>query len=117
MASEEMSWLALVGAEIEAQTGRRVAVNATGAAAAILLGIGVPWRLQRGVAIVSRAAGLLAHIGEEIESPITPAVRSALRVASWLDDEEPDAGDRGKGRYGKENGRPDEHGEEGDLDA
>lgn len=127
VATEEMSWLTMVGAEIEAQTGRRVAVNATGAAAAILLGIGVPWRLQRGIAIVSRAAGLLAHIGEEVESPITPAVRSALRAASWLDDDptagERDESDRGTDNHGDvshetaEHGNARNQGEEGDLDA
>jgi citrate synthase len=94
VAADETGWLALVGEELEAQTGRSLAVNATGAAGAILLGAGVPWRLHRGVAIVSRAAGLLAHIGEEVDQPITPHVRTALRQASWLH-EDGDAGQEG----------------------
>jgi citrate synthase len=95
VAAEETAWLSMVGAEIHEQTGRRLEVNATGAAAAILLGVGIPWRLHRGVAIVSRAAGLLAHIGEESEAPITPRVREALREASWLDGNDPAGGDSG----------------------
>lgn len=74
-----------LAAEIAVErTGKRLPINATGAAAAILLAVGIPWKLQRGVAIISRAAGLLAHIGEEIERPITAEVRRALRNASWL---------------------------------
>ncbi|MEE6263932.1 citryl-CoA lyase [Plantactinospora sonchi] len=84
VAAEETGWLAAVGAAIERRAGRRLVVNATGAAAAILLGVGIPWNLHRGMAIVSRTAGLLAHINEELEQPIAPQVRNALREASWL---------------------------------
>lgn len=67
-----------------ARVGRTLPPNAAGAAAALLLGIGIPWRLHRGVSMVSRAAGLVAHIGEEADRPLTPAVRESLRAASWL---------------------------------
>lgn len=94
IAGDEVGWLALIGAELK-RTDRPVAPNATGVAAAILLGVGIPWRLHRGVAIVSRAAGLLAHIAEEIKQPITPLVRDALRRASWLAEEDPKGGSDG----------------------
>lgn len=68
----------------EAVTGRELPLNATGAAAALLLGADVPWELQRGIAIVSRLAGLIAHIAEERAYPVTPAIRQALREASWM---------------------------------
>ncbi|MBE1489542.1 citryl-CoA lyase [Plantactinospora soyae] len=87
VAVEETGWLAAVGAAIEERTGRRLVVNATGAAATILLGVGIPWHLHRGLAIISRTAGLLAHIGEELDQPIAPQVRNALREASWLTEE------------------------------
>ncbi|WP_166353278.1 citryl-CoA lyase [Phytoactinopolyspora limicola] len=65
-----------------AVTGRRQPLNVTGAAAALLLDVGVPWQLHRGFALMSRTAGLVAHVGEELTDPITPAVRDALRAAS-----------------------------------
>jgi citrate synthase len=68
----------LAGAAQQA-VGRPLPVNATGAIAALLLELGVPWRLHRGFALISRTAGLIAHIDEETQAPITPAVRTLLR--------------------------------------
>jgi citrate synthase len=59
-------------------SGRRLPINATGAIAAILLELGIPWPLHRGFALISRAVGLVAHIAEELEAPITPALREVL---------------------------------------
>lgn len=63
----------------ERLAGRALPLNVTGAVAALLLELGVPWRLHRGFALVSRTAGLVAHIGEEVEDPITPAIRTLAR--------------------------------------
>jgi citrate synthase len=60
--------------------GRPLPINATGAIAAILLELGVPWQLHRGFALISRTAGLLGHIGEERTAPITPQLRQLLRA-------------------------------------
>lgn len=68
-------------------TGRTLLANVTGVAAATVLELGIPWQLHRGIAIVSRAAGLLAHIGEEISNPMTPEVRGLLRAVSWMGEE------------------------------
>ncbi|MFC6018357.1 citryl-CoA lyase [Plantactinospora solaniradicis] len=92
VAADETGWLTAVGTAIERRVGRRLVVNATGAAAAILLGVGIPWHLHRGMAIVSRTAGLLAHINEELDQPIAPQVRNALREASWLPEDRRPAG-------------------------
>lgn len=70
-------------------TGKNLPINATGAIAAVLLELGIPWQLHRGFALVSRCAGLVAHIGEELEAPITPGVRAGLRKASLRDPEGP----------------------------
>jgi len=48
---------------------RYLPVNATGAVAALLGEAQIPVRLMRGFAVVSRAAGLVAHVGEEQERP------------------------------------------------
>lgn len=58
---------------------RKLPVNVTGASAAVLLELGVPWDLQRGFALIARVPGLVAHIAEERDRPITPAVRAILR--------------------------------------
>jgi len=63
----------------ESLSGRRLPLNVTGAVAAILLELGVPWQLHRGFALISRSAGLVAHIGEEMHAPITPALRKLVR--------------------------------------
>lgn len=84
VALDQARRLELVGQSVGDRTGRTLHVNATGAAAALLLGIGVPWQLHRGFSVASRIVGLLAHIGEEMTNPVTPAVRDALRSASWL---------------------------------
>lgn len=59
--------------------GRTLPLNVTGAVAAVLLELGVPWQLHRGFALISRTAGLVAHVGEEREHPITPAIRRMAR--------------------------------------
>jgi citrate synthase len=58
---------------------RALPVNVTGATAALLLELGVPWPLHKGFALISRAAGLVAHVAEELESPIVPAIRTIIR--------------------------------------
>ncbi|GAA3099899.1 citryl-CoA lyase [Streptosporangium carneum] len=87
VAAQHVEYLELVVERAAALTGKALPLNATGAAAALLLEVGVPWRLHRGFALMSRTAGLVAHVGEELESPITPAVRAALRAASRIEPE------------------------------
>jgi len=69
----------------EVAAGRRMPINVTGAVAAVLLELDVPWQLHRGFALVSRTAGLVAHISEEMDEPLTPAFSAFIR--SGTDDE------------------------------
>ena len=58
--------------------GKHLTINATGAIAVVLSEIGVPWDVMRGIAVVTRSAGLLGHIREEQEHPIAPFIYSHI---------------------------------------
>ena len=77
-----VAMIKLLEMEIEAQGGRRVPLNATGAIGALLCEIDFPVPAMRGVAVISRSAGLLAHALEEVESasawPIMQMVMKAM---------------------------------------
>ncbi|MBM3395175.1 MAG: citryl-CoA lyase [Betaproteobacteria bacterium] len=61
--------LRTLSAAIDSVYGRHITINATGAVAALLGEIGFPQEVMRGVAVVSRAAGLVGHILEESREP------------------------------------------------
>lgn len=61
--------LRLLAQAVDAAYGKHITVNATGAVAALLGGVGVPTGLMRGFAVISRAAGLVSHVAEEQQSP------------------------------------------------
>jgi citrate synthase len=66
--------LRVLAREVDAAYGRHLTINATGAIGAVLSEIGVPWNLMRGFAIISRAAGLVAHVHEERNQPAAPTM-------------------------------------------
>ena len=69
--------LSIVAAVHEEVTGRHLPVNGAGAGGAALADIGIPPDAARGVVLVARTAGLLAHILEEMGEP--------LAVPLWLE--------------------------------
>lgn len=69
--------LVKLGAAFDRARGKHVTLNATGAIAGVLLEIGVPVHAMRGIAVISRAGGLLGHIVEERE---TGAAREIWRL-------------------------------------
>ncbi|GAA0741510.1 citryl-CoA lyase [Ideonella azotifigens] len=54
---------------VDTAAGKPITINATGAVAALLGEIGVPTEVMRGFAVMSRAAGLVAHVVEEQQRP------------------------------------------------
>lgn len=62
--------LELLGVEIDVVLAKHVPINATGATAALMGEMNIPVKLMRGFAVISRAAGLVAHIAEEQQRPI-----------------------------------------------
>ncbi|VTU29484.1 citryl-CoA lyase [Variovorax sp. PBL-E5] len=61
--------LRMLSVQVDAVYGRHLTINATGATAALLGEIGIPQKVMRGVAVVSRSAGLVGHILEESRNP------------------------------------------------
>jgi citrate synthase len=49
--------------------GKELRLNVSAAIPAVLMGVGFPVRSLRGVPILARTAGLIAHLAEEAESP------------------------------------------------
>lgn len=62
--------LLILAKAVDAAAGRHITINATGAIGALLSEIGIPLGAIRGIAVVSRAAGLVGHIQEEAAQPI-----------------------------------------------
>jgi citrate synthase len=69
LSGEKMNALMTLSAAVDEVAGRAITINATGSVAALLGEIGVPTGVMRGFAVISRAAGLVAHIVEEQQSP------------------------------------------------
>lgn len=62
--------LLAIGAATETVYSRRLPVNTGGAVAAMVLSMGFPLGIGRGLALVGRCAGLLGHLIEEEQHPI-----------------------------------------------
>jgi citrate synthase len=74
-----------LGAAVDLVHGKHVTINATGAIAAGLADCGVPARIMRGFALISRCAGLVAHLCEEQEQPAMRALWEAGERAVLYD--------------------------------
>ena len=62
--------LRMVASVHEARTGRHLPINGAGAGGAALVDIGVPPQAIRGVVLIARTAGLVAHLVEEAGRPL-----------------------------------------------
>jgi len=69
VAGKHVAALRLLGDALDQARGAHVTINATGAIAALFGEVGIPLGVMRGFAVISRAAGLVAHIAEEQSSP------------------------------------------------
>lgn len=77
-----------LSAAVDEVSGRSIVVNATGAIAAVLADAGLPTSILRGIALVSRCAGLVGHVCEEQRAPAMRTLWEAAEAAV------PYAGDR-----------------------
>ena len=77
----------MLGEEIDKAAGRHLTLNVTGALGAVLNEIAFPVDVMRSVAVIGRAAGLVAHIHEEKQNPIVPAVTDFINGIEYVDPE------------------------------
>ena len=61
--------LRIFSQEVDAVLGKHLTINATAGMAALLGEFGVPWKIMRGFALISRAPGIVGHIYEEQQQP------------------------------------------------
>ena len=82
LSSRYVELMRLVGEEASRLSGRELPVNATGAIGAIASELGIPWRVCRGLAVMARAIGLVAHLQEEMEDPLAAEIWSRIEGES-----------------------------------
>ena len=59
-----------IAVESERQSGRKLPINVTGAIGAIASELEIPWQICRGLGLMARSIGLVAHVLEEIRQPM-----------------------------------------------
>jgi citrate synthase len=67
--------------------GKAIIVNATAAVAALIADAGLPIEILRGIALISRCAGLVGHIREEQQSPAMRALWEGAEAAVPYEEE------------------------------
>jgi citrate synthase len=77
----------LLSEELDRASGRHLTLNVTGALGALLCELGFPAAAMRGMAVVSRAAGLVAHTVEETVEPTSPAFMEFAGTIEYRDPE------------------------------
>lgn len=80
VAGAHVEALKLVSRCVDEAYGRHLTINVTGAIAATLADSGLPPRILRGAALISRCAGLVAHLAEEQVDPTMRHVWSLVEA-------------------------------------
>jgi citrate synthase len=78
LAGRQVELVQLVAEETSGTLGRTLPVNATGAIGAIAGELEIPWQVCRGLAVMARAIGLVAHLQEELRDPLAPEIWSRV---------------------------------------
>ncbi len=75
------SALEQLSAAVDEVAGRSIVVNATAAVAALIADAQLPIAILRGIALISRCAGLVGHIREEQQNPAMRALWEGAEAA------------------------------------
>lgn len=67
-----------VADEAGRQLGKSLPVNATGAIAAVASELQIPWDIVRGIGVMARAIGLVAHVLEELRDPMAREIKAMV---------------------------------------
>ncbi len=78
VAGQHIAALRTLSKAVDSVLGKHLTVNATAGMAAVLGEIGVPWKIMRGFALISRAPGIVGQIFEEM---LRPSVGYVTRLA------------------------------------
>ncbi len=78
LSGRHVELMKLISEEAGRAYGRDLPVNATGAIGAILGELDMPWQVGRGLAVMARAIGLVAHIQEELAEPLAGEIWSRV---------------------------------------
>jgi citrate synthase len=68
-----------IGKLASERRGRLLPVNVTGAIGAISMDMNLPWQMSKSFAILGRALGGIAHVGEEVRRPIARGISNLVR--------------------------------------
>ena len=77
----------ILSEELDRASGQHLTLNVTGALGALLCELDFPAAAMRGMAVVSRAAGLVAHTMEETAEPTSPAFMDFAGKIEYRDPE------------------------------
>lgn len=73
-----MALMTAIAEDASRRLGKSLPVNATGAIAAIACELGLPWDIVRGIGVLARAIGLVAHVLEERRTPIARDMKALV---------------------------------------
>lgn len=79
-----------VSAEASRVAVRELPVNATGAIGAIATEMGFSWRVCRGISVMARAIGLVAHLQEETAEPMAGEIWARVEEEASEHNRKPD---------------------------
>jgi citrate synthase len=71
--------LKVLGRHVDESLGRHMTINAPAAISALFLEVGIPLQLMRGLVVIARCIGLVAHLHEE---HLQPAGRTLWKAAA-----------------------------------